>query len=54
MGIKFCPKCKSENVALDGSLIVANPGAMFCKDCGFREINFPEKEKIKKQGKIKW
>ncbi len=41
--IKFCPNCKSENVAIDGALIEVSAGAMVCKDCGYRDINFPEK-----------
>ena len=51
-GKKFCPKCRSEDVAFDG-LIEASGGAMVCKNCGYKNINFPIKEKITKLKKIK-
>lgn len=53
MGIKFCPRCRSENVAVDGASIEFSGGAMLCKDCGNREIAFPEKDKITKLKKVK-
>ena len=48
---KFCPKCKSENVVVDGSSIEFSGGAMMCNNCGFRDTNFPEREKIVKLNK---
>ena len=49
---KFCPKCKSENVAVDGASIEFSAGAMICKECGYRDTIFPEKEiKDKKSNK---
>ena len=44
MGIKFCPKCKSENVQM---VIGGQVGMWECKDCGFEGSVFPEKEKEK-------
>lgn len=47
----FCPKCGSENVAVDGASIEFSGGAMLCKDCGNRETVFPTKEKLTKTDK---
>jgi uncharacterized protein YbaR (Trm112 family) len=52
-GKKFCPMCRSEDVAFDGSMIEASGGAMVCKKCGYRGLVFPIKEKITKLGKLK-
>ncbi|HLF53593.1 MAG TPA: hypothetical protein VI544_00255 [Candidatus Nanoarchaeia archaeon] len=46
---KFCPKCESENVVVEGSMIEFSGGAMVCKDCGYKDVNFPQKEKIIKE-----
>ncbi|MBS3090112.1 hypothetical protein J4461_04540 [Candidatus Pacearchaeota archaeon] len=43
---KFCPKCRSENVVIEGSMIEFSSGAMFCKNCGFKDVIFPTKEEI--------
>ncbi len=40
---KFCPKCNSSNVIIDGSLVKAFNGAMICQDCGYKDTVFPEK-----------
>lgn len=47
--VRFCPKCGSENVVLEGSMIEFSSGAVVCKDCEFKDIAFPIKEKIIKQ-----
>jgi transcription elongation factor Elf1 len=46
--IKFCPKCGSEDVVIDGTAIEFSAGAMLCKNCGFRDIVFPIKVKNKR------
>jgi transcription elongation factor Elf1 len=51
--INFCPRCGSEDVALDGSLIEGSTTAMICKNCGYRNVNFPVKEKIKQKKRNK-
>ena len=43
IGKKFCPRCKSENIAvLDG--VEGIPIGYACKDCGYQNNIFPEKE----------
>ena len=49
----FCPKCRSENVTMDGASIEFSGGAMLCKDCGNRETIFPTKKLTKKNKKSK-
>lgn len=39
--VRFCPKCKSDNVRV---AIGAKVGMWDCGDCGFRGPSFPEKE----------
>jgi len=51
MEIRFCPKCGSEDVVLEGSMIEFSAGAMLCKKCGFKDTVFPIKEKL--ENKIK-
>ena len=57
--IRFCPKCKSENVEMNATPLSAvagiNPG-WICNKCGFNSLEFPEKElklNKKKKGKKK-
>lgn len=42
VGIKVCPKCGSEDVALIGG----GSHAMMCKECGHTGSSFPEKNII--------
>lgn len=54
-GIKFCPKCGSENIKLVAG---GNVGMYECKSCGFRGSIFPEateneRSKIKNKSKKK-
>ena len=54
--VKFCPKCKSADVATDYSapsmttwMIVGGPIWYKCNNCGFRSQIFPEKESKKEK-----
>ncbi|MEX2017525.1 MAG: hypothetical protein WD876_03565 [Candidatus Pacearchaeota archaeon] len=46
---RFCPKCKSENVKVNitPSLAMGIPQNWMCNDCGYSNILFPTKTKIK-------
>lgn len=46
--IRFCPKCKSENVEWNDSRMGAAEGNWVCNDCKFYNIVFPIKNKIEK------
>ena len=51
----FCPKCKSENVRKEMSilLVFGAPQKWVCNKCGYYGHIFPEKEiKIKRQNKL--
>lgn len=60
LGKKFCPKCRSEDIAMVAGGIT---GSWMCKKCGFSGSVFPEREivvlesginkKAKKGGKKK-
>tara|TARA_Y100000034_G_scaffold136481_1_gene213176 strand:+ start:3637 stop:3804 length:168 start_codon:yes stop_codon:yes gene_type:complete len=41
VAVKFCPKCKSEDVMMVAG---GEIGIWMCKKCGFRGSVFPEKE----------
>ena len=41
MNIKFCPRCKSENVEMVAGGIT---GTWMCRECGYSGSIFPEKE----------
>lgn len=45
MGMKFCPKCESEDIYMETGGIT---GIWKCKKCGFSSSIFPEKEIIVK------
>ncbi len=47
MGIKFCPKCKSENV----DMVRGDNLLWGCLDCNFQNAIFPEKEKLEDKNK---
>lgn len=48
MGIKFCPKCHSENVEVIETFIAS----YMCKDCGYSGGVFPEKEILGSEANI--
>ena len=44
MKIKFCPKCKSENIAYKPATLEAAWGLQAtykCEECGYKSIAFP-------------
>jgi len=43
MGLKFCPKCQSEQVFMVAG---GEIGMWECSRCNFRGAIFPEKEKL--------
>ena len=53
--IRFCPKCKSEDVRSEISftIIFGGPQNWICNNCGFRNIEFPIKTKLKKNVSLK-
>lgn len=55
MAKRFCPKCKSENVRkeLNVLLVAGVPQNWICENCGFHNFEFPIKEKLNKNLKLK-
>ncbi len=45
--IIICPRCKSEDVKLELGNLYGAPGNWICNKCGFHNVVFPIKEKIK-------
>jgi len=59
--VKFCPRCKSENVYITTVFTKSSPkfpaphlGMNKCRDCGFESLIFPTKiKKEKRRRKVK-
>jgi hypothetical protein len=46
---KICPKCESEDVRFEDVKVDEIKGNWICNECGFFDVDFPEKEGEKKE-----